>query len=68
MNVEVTKSSSAQRDFVGLLEYFGAIDDALSSKFSEAYDDTVEMIADFPDLGMPWESKRKRYRISVGAT
>jgi len=62
MKVEVTKSSSAERDFVSLLQYFGAIDDALASRFSEAYDDTIEMIADFPDLGMPWESKRKRYQ------
>ena len=62
MKVEVVKSSTSERDYAGLLDYFAAIDDSLARRFMKAVDDTVEMVAEFPELGFPWESKRPRLR------
>ena len=62
MKVEVTKSSSSHRDFAALLDYFAAIDENLARRFMTAVDETLEMIAGFPDLGNPFESRRPRLK------
>ena len=39
MMVEVIRSSTAERDFVALVDYFAAIDDALARRFMYAVDE-----------------------------
>lgn len=62
MKNEFKRSSTSEREFTALIEYFAAIDDELARRFMKAVDDTIDAIADFPELGIPWESPRPRQR------
>lgn len=61
MSIKVEKSSVAIRDFTRILNYFldqNAPDAGL--RFVDAFDSTLEKIADLPDLGSRWESGNPR--------
>ena len=62
MSIELRRSSTSQRDFVALVEYFAAIDDDLARRFMKAVDETIQMIVDFPELGIPWKSMHPRFQ------
>jgi toxin ParE1/3/4 len=70
--IDVVHASSSWRDQKRIIDYFidvHAEDAAL--RFLEALDETIEFIAEYPDLGNPWESPNPkhvgvRYRLVKG--
>jgi len=59
--MEIVRTSSFWRDLKGLVDYFDEVHaEAAAVRFSDAVDETIDFIADFPDLGSPWESSKPR--------
>lgn len=56
------KSSQAQRDLTALLRFFEKVDPFAGVRFLDAFDRTLDMIGDFPDLGSVWEFQQRRLR------
>jgi toxin ParE1/3/4 len=63
MSVEIIRTTEGQADLAGILTYFlDANEPILAGRFLDGYEQTLRMIADFPELGSPWESSRKRLK------
>ncbi|MBI1831100.1 type II toxin-antitoxin system RelE/ParE family toxin [Candidatus Sumerlaeota bacterium] len=59
--MEIVRTSSFWRDLKGLIDYFDQVHaEAAAVRFIDAVDETIDFIADFPDLGSSWESSRPR--------
>ena len=59
MSVALTRSPEYLRDIAAILQYF--IDKntpATALKFGKRVEKTLELLALFPEMGSPWESKR----------
>jgi plasmid stabilization system protein ParE len=60
--MEILRTSSFWRDLNGILDYFDGLHaEDVALRFLDALDETIDFIADFPDLGSPWESSRPRH-------
>jgi plasmid stabilization system protein ParE len=61
--MEVLRASSFWRDLRDAIDYFDDVhaEDA-GLRFLEALDKTIDFIAEFPDLGNPWESAESRFQ------
>ena len=60
--IEIIYSSTVRRDQKRIIDWFAA-DDAIDTalRFIDAMDATANFIAEFPDLGNPWESSNPRH-------
>ena len=59
--MEIVRTSSFWRDLKGLIDYFDQVHaESVALRFMDAVDDTIDFIADFPDLGSAWESSKPR--------
>ena len=60
--MEIVRTSSFWRDFKGILDYFDEVHaEAAAVRFIDAVDETIDSIAEFPDVGSRWESERPRH-------
>jgi plasmid stabilization system protein ParE len=63
MSVALTRSPDSIRDVAGILQFF--IDKntpATALKFGKRVEKTLELLALFPEMGSPWESKKTGMR------
>jgi plasmid stabilization system protein ParE len=59
--MEIVRTSSFWRDLKGLIDYFDRVQaQGAAVRLIDAVDETIDGIAEFPDLGSPWESSRPR--------
>jgi toxin ParE1/3/4 len=67
MSVNVLRSSSSYEDLRRILAYFLDHDEPMvGSRFADCFEETLTFIADFPELGIPWESVKassREYRV-----
>lgn len=60
--MEIVHASSSWRDQKRIIDYFDAAHaEGAAMRFLEALDETIAFIAEFPDLGNPWESSNPRH-------
>ena len=67
--MKVIQLPSFWRDLQGIVDYMREVkEERRAERFARAVDDTIALIAQFPDLGNPWESPdpelaKMRYRL-----
>jgi plasmid stabilization system protein ParE len=60
--IDVFHASSSWRDQKQIIDYLSKVHaETAALRFLQALDDTIAFIADFPDLGNPWESSNPRH-------
>jgi len=63
MSVYVSETTASHQDLVRILAYFqDANEEQVAARFVEAFEETLKFIADFPELGSPWESDERRLK------
>jgi toxin ParE1/3/4 len=60
MALHLRRSSRSLREFAEILQYLGQHDVDAGLRFIDRYEETLNLIARFPDLGSPWESPEPR--------
>ncbi len=61
MSVHINRTVASREDLQRIFTYF--LDQKVpevAARFLDAYEETLNFLADFPELGSPWESDRKR--------
>jgi toxin ParE1/3/4 len=70
--IDIVHASSSWRDQKCIIDYFADVNaEDVALRFLDALDETIAFIAEFPDLGSPWESENPklaglRYRLVKG--
>ena len=70
--MEIVHASSSWRDQKRIIDHFDSVHaEGVALRFLEALDETIGFIAEFSDLGNPWESSNPkraglRYRLVKG--
>jgi toxin ParE1/3/4 len=63
MSATIVQTTGSYEDLRRILTYFIDQDErGVGSRFADAYEDTLKFIADFPELGIPWESEKPRLK------
>jgi plasmid stabilization system protein ParE len=63
MSVNVFRTTSSHKDLRRILDYFlDQNEPGVGSRFADAFEETLKFIADFPELGIPWESDETRLK------
>jgi plasmid stabilization system protein ParE len=63
MSVNVIETTASRNDLRRILEYFlNQNEPEVAARFVDAYDETLRFIAEFPAMGIPWESDEERLK------
>src|SRR2546426_811669 len=61
MSANVIQTTGAHQDLARILGFFlDNNEDDVGTRFVDAYEETLKFVADFPELGIPWESDERR--------
>jgi toxin ParE1/3/4 len=63
MSINVVRTTGSRLDLRRILDYFLSQNEpTVATRFLAAFEETLQWIADFPELGGPWESDVARLK------